>query len=258
MKQVLLKEKHIHDFQLRDTRFDIMTGQLLIDFWILYKKTDIHGALRFEIRVSINSTSNASPNVGGYCAGLVGGLSSSKFFANIALKFAKNAINKRLVGREFWTDGQIHHQYIIFKNDNLARIINQAFIESSAGREQFKKITATIPGGRLEAGIKNIRCQQLDIDNGQAQISFDTDASVKPDLGFVIYFNNAGSVLAGFDLYIHKDDQSWWVKLNSFQLTVHALPTQANRWLQNTINKELNKRKVLLRIEMPGINQSKS
>jgi hypothetical protein len=253
MKEALLKEDNITDFQLLDAKFDIMTGKLLIQFLIFYKKTDIKGALNFEIRVSTDGAGAGSPKVGGYCTGLEGGLHSSKFLADIVLAIAKNAINKRLVGREFWSDSQTHNKFKAFKNDNLTYIVNKAFIESNAGKQQFKAIATAIPGGQLETELKNIQCNLLDISTGQAQISFDLDAAIKPDLGFRIDLKDAGSVLADFNLYINRDDQSWWVKLESFQLTVHGLPPEINQWLQNTINQELNSRKILVQIDMPQI-----
>lgn len=253
MKEALLKEDNITDFQLLDAKFDIMTGKLFIQFLIFYKKTDIKGALNFEIRVSTDGSDDKSLKVGGYCTGLEGGLHSSKFLADIILAIAKNAINKRLVGREFWSDSQKHNKFTVFNNDNLTNIINKAFIESNAGKQQFKTIATAISGGQLKAELKNIQCNLLDLSTGQAEISFDLDAAVKPDLGFVINLKDAGSVLADFDLYIQRDNQSWWVKLNTFQLTVHSLPPEVNNWLQNTINQELNSRKILIQIDMPPI-----
>lgn len=254
MRMALLKEENITDFQLQDAKFDIMTGKLLVRFLIFYKKTDIKGALNFEIRVSTDGAPAGSPKVGGYCLGLEGGLHSKRFWTDIGLVFAKNAINKRVVGREFWSDSQTHNKFRVFKNENLAYIVNTAFVENNTGREQFKSISTAIPGGKLEAAIKNIKCNLLDISAGQAQIRFDMDAAIKPDLGFIINFANVGSVLADFDLYINCEDQSWWVKLNTFQLTVHGLPSEVNTWLQNMINQELNNRKVLIQIDMPQLN----
>lgn len=253
MREALLKEENITGFKLQDAKFDIMTGKLTIQFLIFYKKTDIKGTLNFEIRASTDGAQTGSLKVGGYCLGLEGGLHSSKFLADIALAFTRNAINKRLVGREFWSDNQTHPKYKVFTNDNLTYIVNKAFVENQAGRQQFKKITASIPAGTLEAECKNIHCNLLDISTGRTQISFDLDAAIKPDLGFAINFDNAGSVVADFDLYIHCEDQSWWAKLNSFQLTIHGLPPELNARLQNIINQELNNRKVLIQIDMPQL-----
>jgi len=252
MKAALLKENSISDFKLRDAKFDIMTGKLLIQFFVRYKKIDINGSLSFEIRISDDGERELSLQVGGYCLGLEGELHSSKLIPNLILGFVKNIINKHLVGRQFWSDSQIHNNYKVFNNENLTWLVNKVFIENSSGNQQFEKITAAIPDvGIIQAEFKNIKCRLLDVDTGQVKISFDITSSLKPNLGFVINDDNTGSVLADFDLYVDCDDQSWWVKLNTFKLTINGLIPEINDLLQNIINQELTQRRILIRIDMP-------
>lgn len=260
MKAALLKEDNaracaISDFKLLDAKFDIMTGKLLIQFIINYKNNDIQGGLSFEIRVSNDGDHAQSLQAGGYCLGLAGELHSSKFITNIILGFAKKIINKHLVGRQFWSDSQIHNNYQVFNNQNLTYLVNKAFIENSSGKAQFEKITATIPDmGTIQAEFKNIKCNLLDVNTGQAKISFDISTAINPEFGLAINVDQAGSVLADFDLYVDRDDQSWWVKLNTFQLSINGLIPEINDMLQKMINQELTQRRILFRIDMPQVN----
>jgi hypothetical protein len=251
MKTALVNEGQITDFKLLEAKFEIMTGKLFINFLLYYKNIDIKGALNFEIRVS----ADPSPQVGGCCLGIEGGLHSSKFFTDVILALVKNMINKRLVGRQFWSDNKPHSEYKTFNNDNLAYIVNQSFINNQAGSNQFKQITIPTDIGTLEAEFKNIRCDELDISAGRAKVSFDIGASLKSVLGLALNFENAGTASADFDIYIDCDNRSWWVKLSSIKLTINGLAPEINAMAQDLITNELNARKILIQIDMPKMER---
>jgi hypothetical protein len=251
MKAALVNEGSISDFKLQAAKFEVMTGKLTINFWLYYKNTDIQGALNFEIRVS----ADPSPQVGGCCLGIEGGLHSSKFFTDLLLALVKNMINQRLAGQQFWSDNKPHPEYKVFKNDNLTYIVNRAFINNQAGNKQFKQFSAATDVGNLEVEFKNIKCAGFDIGTGRAQVSFDIGASLKSVLGLALNFDNAGTAVADFDFYIDGDNRSWWVKLSGFKLTINGISPEINAMAQDLVNNELNARKILIPIDMPKMDQ---
>ncbi len=247
MKNALVKDGPISDFKLHEAEFNIATGQMHLKFTVYYKKIDIQGALNFEIRIS----NGESPQVGAYCLGLEGGLRSSKFLADVALAVTKNMINKRLVGRQFWSDNQPHSDYQVFKNENLTSIVNQAFINNPAGLDHFREISVPISGGRFQAEFKNINCDLFDINTGKAIIAFDFSASYRPDFGFEIKLDDAGSILSKFDFFIDGIDHSWWVQLSTFKITIRGVTPEINLMAQNIIDREINERRILIPIDLP-------
>ncbi|HEX3045512.1 MAG TPA: hypothetical protein VHY08_12205 [Bacillota bacterium] len=258
MKAAVTKEKDFTDFKLRDADFDILTGKILIKFTLYYKKkTDITGALRFEVRLSNDGTSSTddTPKIGAYCLGIDGGLHSTKFFADLILALAKGAINKRLTGKQFWSDQQDHPQYMVFKNENLNSIVNQAFLDTSAGKEQFQKFSQPFLGGEAEVEFINLTCNTFDISVGQAEITSGLTAVVKLDFAGNYKFDNAGTMTAGFDFYINPQNQSWWVKLSKFKLHLNILTGNLNDLVQEIIDKELSSREILIPIDMPQSDQ---
>jgi hypothetical protein len=246
MKAAIDGTGKLSGFKLNDADFDIMTGKMILKFTVFYGKSDITGGLGFEIRMS----EHGSPKIGGYCSGLEGTLRSKKFFADIILSLTKGMINKKLAGKEFWSDNQPHPEYKVFKNENLTHLVNQAFLENSAGNEQFKKITNRIPGGKAEVEFTNLKCDSFDCSTGIVKISSGLSGAIT-FAGQAFKLDQAGTMWANFDFYINPEDNCWWVKPSKFKLTVTILSPQLNDMLQETIDQELKTRDILMQLDMP-------
>ncbi|HBF39476.1 MAG TPA: hypothetical protein DDW50_19420 [Firmicutes bacterium] len=249
IKAAVLSNENITDFRLNDALFDIETGKVTLEFTVWYKQKDISGTLGFEVRTSSHED---AMQIGGYCLGLEGKLHSANRFTNIMLAFTKNHLNRSLAGREFWPDKQNHPYFQVFKNANLADIINQA-MSNGAMNQQFPKMDQSIPGGTLQVEFHDIVCRSFDSNAGQAEV--DSTIAMNLHSGFTGDANipNAGSLEAFFDLYVNPADQSWWAKLNALKIKMN-LSSDVNKMVQKAIDKHLKSHQVWIALNMPKVN----
>ena len=249
IKAAVLDNHDITDFRLNDAMFDIETGKLDIEFTVWYKQKDISGTLGFEVRTN----DETSMQIGGYCLGLEGKLHSANRFTNIMLAFTTKHINRSLAGREFWPDKQKHFHFKVFKNANLAAIINQA-ISNGAMDQQFPKLDQSIPGGTLQVEFNDIFCRAFDCNAGQAQI--DSKLAMHLHSGFLGNSNipNAGSLEALFDFYVSPVDKSWWAKLSALTIKLNLGGSDVNNIVQKAIDKHLRSHQVWIPLNMPKVN----
>ncbi len=249
IKTAVMSNADITDFHLRDAIFDIETGKLTIQFTVQYKKKNITGALGFEVRV----TNESSAQIGGYCLGLEGKLHSDNPFANIMLAFTTNHFNKNLVGKEFWPDKQNHPGFQVFKNANLASIMNQIMASNDALNRQFPKFTQTIPGGTLQVEFNNIICRSFDSNAGQSQIDSTIAMGINTEFTGISNIPNAGSLEAFVDFYVNPADKSWWVRLSALKIKMN-MGHDVNSMAQKIIDKHLKEHQVLIELNMPKVN----
>jgi hypothetical protein len=249
IKAAVMSNEDITDFHLKDASFDIETGKLTLQFKVQYKKKNISGKLGFEVRAS----NEVSPQIGGYCLGLEGKLHSDNLFANMVLAFTTSHFNKNLAGKEFWPDKQSHSQYQVFKNSNLASIMNQIMASNGALNGQFPQFTQNIPGGTLQVDFKDIICRSFDTNAGQAQIDSGISVAVKSEFLGATNIPNAGSLESYFDFYVNPADKSWWARLNALKIKMNMGP-EINSMAQKIIDKHLKDHQVLIALNMPKVN----
>lgn len=249
IKAAVMNNPDITDFQLRDALFDIETGKLTLQFTVQYRGKNISGKLGFEVRAS----DEGREQIGGYCLGLEGKLHSDNPFTNIMLIFTTNHFNKNLAGKEFWPDKQNHSQYQVFKNANLASIINQVMASNGALDGQFSKFNQTLLGGTLQVEFHNLTCRSFDTNAGQAQIDSTIAATIDTEFTGKSEIPNAGVLKALLDFYVNPVDQSWWARLNALKIKMN-LGSNLNSMAQKMIDKHLKSHPVLIELNMPKAN----
>ncbi len=249
IKAAVMNNADITDFQLKDALFDIETGKLTLQFTVQYQKKNISGKLGFEVRAS----NDEREQIGGYCLGLEGKLRSDNPFANIMLIFTRNHFNRNLAGKEFWPDKQNHSQYQVFKNANLASIINQVMASNGALDGQFSKFTQTVLGGTLQVEFNNLTCRSFDTNAGQAQIDSTIAVAIDTEFTGKSEIPNAGALEALLDFYVNPVDQSWWARLNALKIKMN-LGSDINSMAQRMIDKHLKSHPVLIELNMPKAN----
>jgi hypothetical protein len=155
----------------------------------------------------------------------------------------KKILNKKLANMQIWPDNQQHPNYIVLKNDTLTEIVNKALI-NEVYNYHLKSVEDYLPGCKINISFKNTQCKLFDIPTGKINLSSDIFSSITLYDGKVFDFEKAGTVELDMDLYIDSKDQSWWAKIDNFNISLSGIDVKMNAFLHSSIQERLSKQEI--------------
>jgi len=225
-------DENITQYQIKSFSFDIASGKAALKFHARYKGKYkfISYSTQGDAEVIFNLiTADDYPKIGIYL------LEVTDFSLNncpeIIDDYIREYINKKLANKQIWPDRKERSNYVVIKNDTLCEILNRILINDAISNEQLKPIEAYVPGGKVDIGFKNIRCELFDISGGKIRICSDFSSKLTLYNGTVLASENAGTVVLELDLYIDSTDYTWWAKIDSFKTAFNGIDQKMNDFL---------------------------
>lgn len=254
IKTAIINE-NLYDLAFHKIDFRIESGELNVAFTAYYQgkgflgipfKTEASGTVAFEVRLSDDGT-----RIGLYGKGLVGKFDVARDLGLLDA-WGRSYINQKIAGHQFWSGGENPAAYLVFKTENLARVINQAMLS-----DKFKPLQYEMMGGLAQIHFINIEFQEINLAEGRAEARCQLSITGQLLGKEFIRLDDAGSVdFVKLIFYIDSDDQTWWIQISDFHATLNGFSPTWNSLVNNLISKKLAEHGGLIPLNIPGSNYS--